>query len=254
MKKIFLFIVLSAQMLLVPFAESLELERLCEFLEEYDSSSEKKDWNWNRLAYAVEKGHLDVASFFISMREAVNTYYEKFPVEEGKVNPGYNPNYRNTYYKNPLVTAIRKGYNDLAIEMLKVGVDFSKAEEYKLVLRKKPSGESGHTTVYIECKPAFFVAMREGKEDIYLVQAFLEAELDINALIYFQDNPDDDTKKASSPLYLAIEYEKFEVARFLMEYGADPLKPCANTSPLELSIQRGHNDFVELLLDFVRNE
>ncbi len=124
MKKLFLFIIFSTQLLLVPFIESLEQEKLYDFLIEYNSSSEKKEWGWDRLAYSIEKGHVDVASFFVLRGEKVQQYWEIHPSDPDKIVNLTGKNYYDYHFKQPLITAIRNGYNDLAIEIMQMNVRF----------------------------------------------------------------------------------------------------------------------------------
>ena len=296
MKSLFLFIFLSLQILLVPFAESLEQERLHEFFVEYNSS--EKNYG-DKIVYAIEKGYVDIASFLVLRGEIIKEYKEGHPSDPSKINDEGRQLW-DYHHKHPLITAIRKGYNDLATEMIQMGVNISKAEEYNEVYRKDKTTKNKY--MYIERKPAFYVAMSEGKENLSLIHAFLEAGLNINTDIIefqgvthiteFQGVPHNATQKlATLPLHLAIEYKKLEVARLLLDsganteltflcdpysgaksffggtplylaveanykegvelllgYGADPLGLHGYKTPLDLAIQRGYDDIVDLLI------
>lgn len=279
MKKALLFILLSTQLFFIPFSESLEQEKLYDFLVKYNNSEEKRKWNWNRLAYAIEKEHVDIASFFISKREKFEGYMVRIPLEDDKRK-------ENIHHKHPFITAIRKGYNELTIEMLQMRREAWNVIEYKDVYR-------GNHRITIEKKTPFYVAMSEGNEDLSLVQAFLESSFKVNDKIKFQDNPEDEqalyytypihlaighhkpeaarlllkngsfrevmgvgpisnTKKyvGGTPLYLAVATRYKEGVMILLEYGANPLDDGngKKISPLELAIQNGNDDLIELLL------
>ncbi len=233
----------------------IDQNRLRQFLTEYSSSEEKKSLNWGKVAYAIEKDYVDVAFFLIRRGENYLVgYCEKFLDEENKLSSNKNEKF-GTYYKYPFITAIRKGYNDLAIEMLHVNKTVWWAIEKKEVRRR-------NHTEYIEKNAAFFIALSEGKDVYSLVQTFLELGFDVDEYIYANIGK-------ATPMYLAITFQNIDVVRLLLDhgalnsnlfyavksnykeavflflqYGADPLKNGA----LELAMQLGYDDLVDIML------
>lgn len=237
--------------------------QLRDFLVKYQAR-DTDEITWDRLSYAVEKGYLEVASFFIRRGDQIRSYTSRIPVDYTKVHqPEYLRDRRDLYFKHPLITAIRKGYNELAIEMLQMGADVY-AEELKEVLRK-----SGYNNVTrkIEIKSAFYVYLTEGKTDNSLMTAFLSHDLANKEIKISGSDEQEHIQYSSTPLIIAICENRLDEARMLLEQGSsvydygvayqkdvDPpgivRYKLYGSSPLGLSVLSNNKAAVFLLLEY----
>lgn len=256
------------------FLGAIEKDRLLTFLKEYDASSEKKNWSWEKLPYAIENGYADVAEFLVLKGEPIKNYGELSQSVGLK-------NVYDIYYRHPILTAIRKNYVSLAILMIQTIKDISKVEEYKDI-KIKTSDYPSYNCLEVERKHAIEVAITEGSHDI--LHILLLAGVKVNMQYSYRvDNPPMWPSKYFTPLKAAIALKKLDIAQLfldhkadvefcgsyyttplyaavednyidgvvlLLNYGANPLKPLSDgKTPLELAMQKGYWDIVDFLLD-----
>lgn len=271
MLKLFLIVFLTLNFSLVPFANAIDKESLKTFFVDYDSSIEKRDWNWERLPFAIEKGYIEVAEFLILKGDPIKNYRENLPTPDVKNSHDY-------YFKHPLLTAIRNNYTNLSILIIQLSKDVSKLEEYKDLFLKIPKIRK-----IFECKHALQLAI-ECPKSFEVVCALLVAGADVNMhyTCSFYNPPMESNKYFTplktaislkkidiiqllldynvdvefcgghyiSPLYMAVDDNYIEGVELLLSHGADPLKQVSSgLSPLELAMQKGYFDLVDLLLE-----
>lgn len=253
-----LILTISYVLLIFNFAESVNEQQLRDFFVEYNTRNTSEQ-GLERLPYAIEKGYVDIASFFVRHGDAIGSYTLVFPVEMNKINYFSGcENYPNYYLKNSLITAIRKGYNELAIEMLQMGADIHKAYERKRVLRK-----DAHTNnvVEVDFKSFLYVYMTEGKDDLNLLTAFLTYGLGVNEQIEFSGSGVFDRYRyKTTPLTLAITSRRLENARMLLDKGSSvdvtgqgyykPTNGYIEHNPLFFAVLDNYIEGVTLLLEF----
>lgn len=255
----FLFSFILFALIITDFSYALEETRLKNFLIEFNSRTEK---HLDRLPYAIEKGYEDVASYFILRGESLSPdYKESIPVDLNKVsNPQKITTEKDLYLKNMLITAIRKGYTELALEMLQMGANPSKSIETKIVLRQSFIGSATNERIHIDRKNALYVYLSEGKQDLSLFTALLMKSNpeELNYLGFGGKGRYERITISSSPLSVAIEFRRLQEARILLASGAKINKTDTAIiddvlvfgSPLFFAVQNHNNEFVMLLLEF----
>lgn len=288
MFKFFALFFLSLNLVLVP-VDAIEKEKLQAFFREYDESQEKKEWKWERLPYAIEKGYVDVAEFFILRGDVVLNYWESFSITWKE---GDQREYQ--WSKHPLMTAMRKNYINLAILLIQHVKNLANVHEFKSVDLPYSNHQYAYSGyVYngsLENKNAMHIAIADCENNKELIEALILAGLEIekshNYFTFPYKNGEFTLTKPRTPLQLAITLKKLDTARLLLandanvdfegqayttplmmavndnyiegvslllSYGADPLKLShfagVCLSPLELAMQKGHWDIVDLLLD-----
>ncbi len=255
----FLITFLSIFLLFSNFTEALEEKRLRDFLIEFNTRTEK---HLDRLPYAIEKGYVDIASYFVLRGETINQYVESIPIDWSKAN--YSKDYINSsdqYLKHPLITSIRKGYNELALEMLQMGINPSHFKEQKNVHRKR--GDTTYNDIVpVELKTALYVYLTEGKTDLSLLSSLLLKDpsdpIDrLNNLSYGgRGDAYERQIFSTSPLSVAIEFGRLQDARKLLEIGAAPNKLVSTegnhgyVSALIFAVKKHDKEAVMLLVEF----
>lgn len=216
------------------FINSIEKEKLISFFQEYDSSMEKKDQKWNRLTFAMEKGHFDIAEFLISKGEPINSYVE-FPNAFSK-----------EYYfsKHPLLTAIRNDEVNLALLMIQTINDVSKIEEFK---------RKDHNNQFYEKKDVFQVAIEESSYSYDIVLALVvigKANVNNQHHHHVYISAYNHFSKYITPLHTAIAARKLDVVQLLLDHGADiEIIGEKGMKPLERAVNDNYIEGVKLLLD-----
>lgn len=279
LKIIFPFLVFIS-LIVTQLAGAIDAASLKAFFEEYNEREEK--W-WPRLAYAIEKGHVDIAEYLILKGDPVTIYFaESWPSPIG------NDKFQNRdcYYKHPFLTAISRGYVDLVILMMHNVSDLSKAEEYKRVFSRKYA--EYHEYTVLDRKNALIVAITESPKSFEIVDALLNYGLNVNEVfcygkynanansrdfIPFIDYTGKTPLKAAvelkkldvaelllthkadveqlAPLYMAVEKNDLEGVVLLLNYGADPLK--GDPSPLDIAMKENRTQMVNVLLNAAIN-
>lgn len=276
-KKMCFIFLFAIDLFLTSPAHAIEKEKLKTFFIEYDASEEKRNWLWERLPFAIEKGYLDVAEFLILSGDPIEPYRERYISSVIRNND-------NIYEKHPLTTAIRKDYVDLSVLMIKIignmnnlceskFIYFANSGMLELAERKYPmqiaienSANSYnivlalilagvdvnmHYTYFIKSppkshsnlSPAYFTP---------LTSAIASKKLDLaELLLRYKADVDGKETYGMTPLGVAITDNYIEGVLFLLSHGADPLKKTSfsSSSPINLAIEKGYLDIVDLLLD-----
>ena len=258
----FLFLVFTSPTL------ALEKDKFVLFIKEYNASQNKYS---GKIAYAIENNQPDIAEFLLLRGESVGQYSETYPLDDN--HPDKNKNYSNIHMKHSLLTAIKKGYTEIAILMIQQGNQ--NAEEYRLECDIAPYSGSRRE---VKRKNAMFIAIEHNNDDV--ARALLSAGFDANArstlvpttpLLFAIQHKNlkiaelllrngADVEMISkipglppifedSPLMKAVEDNFVEGVHLLLQYGADPLEHYNNDSPMDRAIQKGCFDIVDLLFN-----
>jgi ankyrin repeat protein len=262
------------------FAIAIEKERFVTFLKEYDASQNKFG---GKVAYALEKNCPDFAQFLLLGGENYGLYQTTYPFT-GFISGMDNRNLLNRHLNQPLITAIRNGYTEVAILMIQMGG--GNVEEYKIEV--VPQGGE----MEVGRKNAMIAAIEANNYDV--VASLLASGFDVNTKTalnpplkkYIPSYQDRNVYK--TPLFQAIELQRLDIAELLLKYGADvemvsrhtgsPLLKAvednfiegvlllsrygANSlrhdnsalSPMDYAIQKNYFDIVDILFDAATNE
>lgn len=244
-------------LLFTNMSEALEEKRLRDFIVQFNARADK---NLDRLPYAIEYDYEDIASYFVSRGEPVTQYTMNIPIDWNKVNYSkYYAGSSDQYFKHPLITAIRKGYNELAKDMIQMGVNPSKSVEHKTVMRKRAGSNEYNDLVNIDQKTALYVYITEGNPDLSLLTALLlkSDPQDLDNLSYGGRGDDYERRIFStSPLSVAIEFGRLEDAILLMESRAEINKlvytegVSGYVSALFFAVKKHDKEAVMLLVEF----
>jgi ankyrin repeat protein len=135
-------------------------------------------------------------------------------------------NTQGGYYKTPLLAALGKEHLNIALFLLERGADV------------EPQGGPGQTALY--------VASSHGYAE--LVHSLLDRGADLNAVCDDWDEDGYDVKL--TPLLVALKMGRLEIARLLLESGADvERRGSPGPNALYMASSHGHAEFVRLLLD-----
>lgn len=203
---------------------ALEKDRLIDFLSEYDVTNKKCG---GKIAYAIENCYPDVAEFLILNNENyfryVDVYY--FSDDLNKKRP-------NFYYKHPLISAIMNGYTELAILMINLGDINSeefKSEYYDALTNKQNC---------VERKNAMRIAIDKNNYEVIL--SLLLAGFDVNVSNALNEPTYPNRKDDSvyiTPLVQAIAEKKLDIAKLLLNHGAEVEKASSSSYFFESSSQ-----------------
>lgn len=214
----FLFLVFSC------FSEALEKDRYIAFSKMYENSQIQCG---GKVAYAIENNFPDVAEFLLLNGESVNVYMEKYPLTFNAHEYKLSENLQNAYIKHPLITAIRKGYNKVALVMIDLGIG-NTAEEYKVEYKK----QFGIAREEVERKNAMYVAIEECVDCHDIVLSLLVNGFDVNTNTNLNVLNKPYAKPGfehqyqfnciyTTPLVQAIALKKIEIVELLLKQGAE---------------------------------
>lgn len=219
---------------------SLDQSRIVTFFKDYNSQPQKLA----RLPYAIENGYEDVAEFFVLNGESIN-YYQIDLGEIGEV--------RNIFQKHPLVTAIKNGYINLSISMIKLIDNINSINEYKLCYIHTTN--SGRCRYDIDKLYALQAAI-ENPTGYQIVEELIAYGINLNTKYSVTNSSLNNT--GSTPLILSISHKKLDVARLLLEHGADANldfhyiynNAPPGLSPLCVAVNDNYIEGIYLLLEY----
>jgi len=213
--------------------ESIELKK---FISNYNVSNEKA-LNWSKAIYAIENDLDEIALFFIK--------------KEGVGGPNYDSRslYFNgkdktpLYSKNILITCVRKNKINILNSILNCKYPPNiHAEEYWIVwddiFRKN--------TVKIKEKKILNISIEESSNSLEIVKILVNSGIELNKPEHYATEPKYDLRPlyvySRTPLEAAIMSKKFDVAKYLVESGAN------SNGIIGYAIKYGDLDLIEFFL------
>lgn len=245
---------------------SIDQNRIVTFFKDYNTNPQALD----RLPFAIENGYDDIAEFLVLNGEPIKNYQIILDKTGGKA--------PNVFLKHPLITAIKNGYVSLSINMIKLIDDIDSINEYKLL--HIHTVNNGWSRYDIDRLYALQAAI-ESPIGYPIIEELIASGVNLNAVysvlnsslknfcttplilsvsnkklnvasLLLEHNAD---ANLSSPLYVAVNDNYIEGINLLLAYGADPLQKTStkSVSPMELAINRGLWDVVDLFLSIMNH-
>lgn len=217
-------------------------ERLNEFFKDYHSSNAQ---SLDKLPYAVENGYEDVAEFFVLNGEPINYY---------SIDLGPAGNQKNIYRKHPLITSIKKSYLNLSINIIKTTEKQGLISEGKTIYKYYQScGWTRHDNV--DQLYALQAAI-DSPVGYSIIEELIKSSINLN-IVYCNLNSNI-AFTLSTPLIRCVLNNKLDIAKLLLEYGADANlsteQPNSNAplgiSPLYIAVNDDNKEAIELLLSY----
>lgn len=169
---------------------SVEQDKLVDFFKDYQSQTQILD----RLSYAIENGYEDIAEFLVLNGEPIKTYYISLDKIGDK---------QNFFVKHPLITAIKKGYVDLSINMIKLIDSIDSINEYKVVYIRAVN--SGWSRYEIDKLCALQAAI-ESPVGYRIIQELINSGINLNTVFSVTNSSLENI--GTTPLILSISLKK----------------------------------------------